>query len=156
MHVVGTRRNPEGKIPNVDEVYSPAELSSVLRQSNFLCIAAPHTDETTKMIGAKEIAQLPNKAVLINISRGAVVDEPALIDALRSGKLYGASLDVFAQEPLPKESPLWTMPRVIVSPHSSSNSVNENMRIVDLFCENLKHYVAGEPLINVLDTGKLY
>ena len=108
------------------------------------------------MIGAKELAQLPDKAVLINISRGAVVDEAALIEALRSGKLLGASLDVFAHEPLPPESPLWTMPRVIISPHSASNGVNENKRLVELFCENLKRYSAGKPLLNVLDTKKLY
>ncbi len=156
MKVVGTRRNPQGTLQNVDELYPPSELSAVLRQSNFLCITAPHTDETANMIGANELAQLPDKAILINISRGAVVDEAALIEALRSGKLLGASLDVFAHEPLPPESPLWTMPRVIISPHSASNGVNENKRLVELFCENLKRYSAGKPLLNVLDTKKLY
>lgn len=156
MRVVGTRRNPEQLTPNVDEVYPPSELFKVLRQSNFLCICTPHTDETAGMIGAREIAELPDRAVLINISRGAVVDEPALVEALRSGKLYGASLDVFAKEPLPPESPLWTMPHVIVSPHSASNSFNENRRIVELFCENLKRYTSGRPLVNVLDVKKLY
>lgn len=156
MRVVGTRRDPSIATPNVDEVYSPSELSSVLKQSNFLCISAPHTDETSNLIGANEIAQLPQNAVLINISRGAVVDETALIEALRSGKLYGASLDVFIREPLPKDNPLWTMPRVIVSPHSASNGIKENERIVELFCKNLRLFVEGKPLINVLDTKKLY
>jgi glyoxylate/hydroxypyruvate reductase len=156
MKVVGTRRDPQGSLPNVDELYSPAELSKVLTQSNFLCISAPHTDETTNMIGAKEIAQLPDKAIFINISRGAVVDEAALLDALKSGKLGGAALDVFAREPLPPDSQFWTLPRVIVSPHSASNGVNENVRIVDIFCENLKRYSEGKSLLNVLDTKKLY
>ena len=156
MKVVGTRRNPQGSLPNVDELYSPAELPSVLRQANFLCLTTPHTDETTNMIGAKEFATLPDKAVLINISRGAVVDEEAMIHALQVGKLLGASLDVFAHEPLPPESPLWTMPHVIISPHSASNGVNENRRLVDLFCENLGRYLKGEPLLNVLDPKKLY
>jgi glyoxylate/hydroxypyruvate reductase len=93
---------------------------------------------------------------LINISRGAVVDQEALIQALRSGKLLGASLDVFAHEPLPPESPLWTMPRVIISPHSASNGSNENRRLVELFCENLGRYLKGQSLLNVLDTKKLY
>jgi glyoxylate/hydroxypyruvate reductase len=156
MKVVGTRRNPQGSLANVDELYSPAEIPSVLKQANFLCLTIPHTDETTNMIGAKEFAMLPDKAVLINISRGAIVDEEAMIQALRSGKLLGASLDVFSHEPLPPESPLWTMPRVIISPHSASNGVNENRRIVELFCENLNRYLKGEPLLNVLDTKKLY
>ena len=156
MRVVGTRRDPKGHIPNVDELYPPSDIASVLRQSNFLCLTAPHTDETTNMIGEKELAQLPDGAVLINISRGAIVDESAMIQALRSGKLRGASLDVFVNEPLPTNSPLWTMPRVIISPHSASNGVNENRRLVDLFCENLKRFTRGEPLLNVLDTRKLY
>jgi glyoxylate/hydroxypyruvate reductase len=156
MRVVGTRRNPHGPMENVDEVYSPEELSAVLRQANFLCLTTPHTDETTNLIGAKEFAMLPDKAVLINISRGAIVDENALIQALNSGKLCGASLDVFAHEPLPADSPFWTMPRVIVSPHSASNSINENRRLVELFCENLKRFTQGRPLLNVLDTKRLY
>lgn len=156
MKVVGTRRTPQGPVPNVDELYPPSELSSVLRQSNFLCLTAPHTDETTDLIGAREIAQLPDNAVIINISRGAVLDEKALISALESGKLRGASLDVFSKEPLPPDSPLWTMPRVIISPHSASNSVNENKRLVELFCENLQRYTHGQPLLNVLDTKRLY
>ncbi len=156
MKVVGTRRNPQGSLANVDELYSPEELPSVLKQANFLCLTIPHTDETANMIGAKEFVMLPDKAVLINISRGAIVDEEAMIQALRSGKLLGASLDVFTHEPLPPDSPLWTMPRVIISPHSASNGVNENRRIVELFCENLIRYLKGEPLLNVLDTKKLY
>ncbi len=156
MRVVGTRRNPTGRLENVDELYSPSELPSVLRQSNFLCISTPHTDETTNMIGAKEIAMLPDDAVLINISRGAIVDEAAMIQALQSGKLLGASLDVFQHEPLPPDSPFWTMPRVIVSPHSASNGINENKRLVDLFCENLTRFIEGHPMLNVLDTKKLY
>jgi len=156
MRVVGTRRNPTGPLANVDEVYPPTELPLVLKQSNFLCLTTPHTDETTNLIGEKELAMLPENAVLINISRGAVVDEEALIRALQSGHLRGASLDVFSVEPLPPTSPLWSMPRVIISPHSASNGVNENQRITKLFCENLARFVEGRPILNVLDTKKLY
>jgi len=93
---------------------------------------------------------------VVNVSRGALLDEAALADALTSGHLAGAALDVFAEEPLPVDSPLWDMPNVIVSPHSASTSDRENGRITDLFCENLRRYLAGEPLLNVLDTDALY
>jgi len=156
MRVVGTRRNPTGPMANVDEVYSPSELSMVLKQSDFLCLSTPHTEETTDLIGEKELSMLPQNSVLINISRGAIVDESALIQALQTGHLRGAALDVFRQEPLPPDSPLWSMPRVIISPHSASNGMNENKRIVDLFCENLQRFIDGRPLLNVLDTKKLY
>ena len=93
---------------------------------------------------------------MINVGRGALVDEEALVAALRSGRLGGAFLDVFAQEPLPSHSPLWDMPNVVVSPHSASTSARENRRIVALFCENLRRDRAGEPLLNVLDVDRLY
>jgi len=85
-----------------------------------------------------------------------VVDEPALIEALRSGHLSGAALDVFAEEPLPAGSPLWDMPNVLVRPHSASTSDRENARVTDLFCDNLRRYLTGQPLRNVLDTQRLY
>jgi phosphoglycerate dehydrogenase-like enzyme len=105
------------------------------------------------MIGARELATMPRGSVFINIGRGALVDEPALIDVLRSGHLAGAGLDVFAQEPLPADSPLWEMENVIFYPHSASTSSRENERITDLFCANLRRYLDGQPLLNVLDTG---
>jgi phosphoglycerate dehydrogenase-like enzyme len=89
--------------------------------------------------------------VLINIARGALVDEPALIASLQSGHLGGAALDVFAEEPLPANSPLWTMPNVLVSPHSASTSDRENERLVDLFLENLRRFRSGKELVNVLE-----
>jgi phosphoglycerate dehydrogenase-like enzyme len=107
------------------------------------------------MIGAEELALLPKGAVLINIARGALVDEHALVEALRSGHLAGAGLDVFAEEPLPPDSPLWEMPNVLVSPHSASTSDRENRRITKLFCENLRRFLSGDPLINVLDLTEL-
>jgi phosphoglycerate dehydrogenase-like enzyme len=108
------------------------------------------------MIGKAELALLPKGAVLINIGRGALVDESALIEALSSGHLGGACLDVFEEEPLPSGSPLWEMSNVLISPHSASTSDRENRRITDLFCENLRRFLAGEPLLNRLDTAKLY
>lgn len=99
---------------------------------------------------------MPPGAILINVSRGALVDEGALIEALDSGHLGGAGLDVFREEPLPPESPFWTMPNVLVSPHSGSTSDQENRRLTDLFCENLTRFLDGKPLINVLRPGQLF
>lgn len=159
MRVLGVKRSVEGVNPatlHLDEVYAPEQLPSVLRQAEYLVLITPHTDQTEHMIGATELAQLPHGAILINIGRGAIVDEPALIAALQSGRLGGAALDVFAEEPLPAVSPLWDLPNVLVSPHSGSTSDRENARLTDLFCENLRRFLAGEELLNRLNTETLY
>jgi glyoxylate/hydroxypyruvate reductase A len=159
MTVIGIKRSVAGIDPaslHLDELHGPNELHAVLRRVEYLVLITPHTDETEHMIGANELALLPAGAVLINIGRGALIDEPALIAALHSGHLGGAALDVFADEPLPSDSPLWDMPNVLVSPHSASTSDLENGRITDLFCQNLERYLAGEPLLNVLDMNRLY
>ena len=157
MTVVGNRRHPaKDTLPYVDALYGPDDLSSILRQSHFLVLATPHTRETEKLIGSAELARLPKGAVLINIARGNVVDQPALIDSLRSGHLRGAALDVFEVEPLPADDPLWTMPNVIISPHSASTADSENRKLTRLFCDNLKRFLAGQGLINVLDIERLY
>ena len=95
-------------------------------------------------------------AILVNIARGDIVDEAALAEALASGRLRGAALDVFEQEPLPPESPLWDLPNVFVSPHSASTVAAENERIVELFQENIRRYLEGQPLLNLLDKELLY
>jgi phosphoglycerate dehydrogenase-like enzyme len=132
------------------------ELPALLPRADYLVLAAPHTAETEGMIGAEELDALPRGAVLINVGRGALVDEAALVTALVSGHLGGAYLDVFETEPLPPESPLWAMPNVLVCPHSGSTSDRENARLTDLFCENLRRWQAGEPLLNVLDAERGY
>ena len=154
MRVIGTNVQPNPEA--VDVFYGPDRLHEMLPQAEYLVLAVPHTPATERMIGARELALLPEGAFLINIARGAVVDEPALIEALRTGHLGGAALDVFAGEPLPPDSPLWDMPNVLVSPHSASTSDRENTRITDLFCDNLRRYLAGQPLRNVLDIQRLY
>jgi phosphoglycerate dehydrogenase-like enzyme len=140
----------------VDRFFPIASLHEMLPLTEFLVLAVPHTPDTEKMIGAAELALLPQGAYFINIARGAVVDEPALIESLRSGHLSGAALDVFAEEPLPPSSPLWEMPNVLISPHSASTSDRENGRITELFCENLRRYLSGEQLRNVLNTQLLF
>ena len=159
MYVIGIELHTEGIEPaslHLDELYPSARLHEVLRRSEFLILAAPHTSKTEKMLGKTELDLLPKGAVLINIGRGALIDEKALIEALSSGHLGGAFLDVFEEEPLPSESPLWEMPNVLISPHSASTSDRENSRITDLFCENLRQFLAGESLLNRLDLEKLY
>lgn len=157
MQVVGNRRSTtNSSIPNVDHLYAPGDLNPLLAQSNFLVLACPHTPETEGLIGAPELAQLPNGAVVINIARGAVMDYPALTAELRSGRLRGAALDVFATEPLPSDDPLWDMPNVIISPHSASTADSENAKITRLFCDNLKRFLAGSPMLNVLDVERYY
>ena len=154
MRTVGVKRSVEGISAaelHLDVLYAPAELHRALREAQNLVLIAPHTPETERMIGAAELALLPKGAVFINIARGALVDEPALVDALRAGHLLGAGLDVFATEPLPPASPLWEMDNVIVCPHSASTSYRENERITDLFCENLQLFLAGKPLLNRFD-----
>jgi phosphoglycerate dehydrogenase-like enzyme len=159
MTVIGIKRDPAGIDPatlNLHELHGPHQLADVLPRAEYLVLLTPHTPETEKMIGAPELAALPAGAIVINIARGAVIDEPALVESLRSGHLGGAALDVFAEEPLTAESPLWDMPNVLVSPHSGSTSDRENGRLTNLFCENLRRFIEGEPLLNVLDMEKLY
>ena len=159
MNVLGIKRDVKGLDPaslHLDELHRLDTLESVLKRSEYLVLSTPHTPETEQLIGAGELALLPKGAVLINIGRGALVDEPALVEALRSGHLGGACLDVFEEEPLPASSPLWEMPNVLVSPHSGSTSDRENRRLTDLFCENLKRFLRGDSLLNILDTDRLY
>lgn len=159
MRVIGAKRTVAGVDPAslyLDALYGPDQLDELLAQSEFLVIVTPHTDSTEQLIGARELALLPRGAVLINIGRGAVLDEAALVAALHAGQLGGAALDVFTQEPLPADSPFWDAPNLLISPHSGSTSERENARLTELFCENLRRYLAGQPLLNVLDLEQLY
>ena len=138
------------------ELLPPAELHDLLRASDYVVLAAPLTPETRHMIGRDELAQMRRSAVLINVGRGALVDEGALIDALRDGVIAGAGLDVFEQEPLPAESPLWEMDNVVVTPHFSAGSDRYAERAADIVCENLRRYLSGEPLVNIVDPRRGY
>lgn len=157
MRVIGVKRSTEGVDPatlHLDTLYGPGDLHRALPQAQNLVLITPHTTETTGLIGARELALLPAGAVFINIGRGALVDEAALIETLRSGRLLGAGLDVFATEPLPADSPLWDMENVITCAHSASTAYRENERITDLFLENLQRFLAGQPMLNVFDHAK--
>ncbi|MGI8828355.1 MAG: D-2-hydroxyacid dehydrogenase [Candidatus Limnocylindria bacterium] len=151
--VLATRRHPErgaGEASSV-EMHGLDQLDEVLRASDIVVVAAPLTDETAGLIGAEQLSQMREDAWLINIARGRLVDELALRRALESGWIGGAVLDVFNEEPLSAESPLYGTPNLVITPHTSwaSNRVIE--RTVDLFVDNLRRDLAGEPLRNLVD-----
>ena len=148
LHVIGVRRSGPRANDPIDELHAPGELHDLLPRAHWLIIACPLTPETRGLIGAAALARLPKGARIINIARGEVVDESALIAALRSGHIGGAYLDVFEQEPLPADSPLWDMPNVIVTPHNSPAASGNDQRDYEIFVENLSRWSRGEPLLN--------
>jgi len=150
MRVLGTKRRP-APIPGVERVLPADGLDAVLRESHVLVLALPLTPATRGLIGARELALLPRGGFVVNVARGGLIDETALVAALREGHLAGAGLDVFAEEPLPSTSPLWALPGVIVTPHTSGDFPDYMDRILPLFCENLRRYLAGQPLSNIVD-----
>lgn len=147
LYVLGVRRNAV-KTAYVDEIHTPDKLPGLLARSDWLVIACPLTDATRGMINAALLAKLPRGARVINIARGEIIAEHALIAALQSGHLAGAYLDVFAQEPLPADSPLWDMPNVLVTPHNSSASAGNEARVNAIFLDNLIRWTRNEPLVN--------
>lgn len=157
MTTLGWRRHPD-PVAHVDEVLNgDTGLSRLLAQSDFVVLAAALTDHTRMLIDASRLAQMKPTAYLVNIARGAMVDEDALVDALRGGRLGGACLDVFAREPLPPDNPLWDMPNVFVSPHSSSGwTAGLQARQKQLFLDNLTRLAKGEPLHGVVDIAQGY
>ncbi len=159
MRTSGVKRTAAEVDPaalHLEVLYAFDELHAALRGAEHLVLAAPHTPETEGLIGAAELALLAPGAIVVNVARGALVDDSALVDALESGHVGGAALDVFREEPLSPDSPFWTMPNVLVCSHSAGTSDRENERITDIFCENLRRYLAGEQLVNVLDTAAMY
>jgi phosphoglycerate dehydrogenase-like enzyme len=155
MRVVGTKRRPT-PIPGVERIVPPDEIDAVLREASVLAMTLPLTPATKGILGARELALLPQGAFVVNIGRGGQIDEAALVEALRSGHLGGAGLDVFADEPLPPDSPLWTAPGLMITPHVAGDFPGYMDRMLPLFCENLKQYLAGRPLRNVVDTALGY
>ena len=149
MRVLATRATPAPH-PAADEVHGPDALASLLAQADFVSLHVRLDAATHGLFSREMIAAMKPGAYLVNTSRGAVVDEAALIDALRSGHLGGAYLDVFETEPLPAESPLWEMRNVIITPHASDNIVGWPRRFAELFADNLERWRAGEPLLNVV------
>ncbi|MDQ2808923.1 MAG: D-2-hydroxyacid dehydrogenase [Chloroflexota bacterium] len=156
MRVQVLRQHPGPATPPVERFYGPDELHLLLGSSDFVLLAAPSTPTTQGLIDAAALAAMRPTAVLINIARGGLVDEPALIAALQAGRLGGAALDVFAQEPLPADSPLWAMPNVLITPHLAGANPHYNARATALFADNLRRYLAGDSLHNLVDPARGY
>ncbi|MCX5825303.1 MAG: D-2-hydroxyacid dehydrogenase [Deltaproteobacteria bacterium] len=158
MKVIGIRRSggAASSFRDMDRVYPREQLPELLAESDFVVLALPLTQETGGMIGEKELRGMKPTAFLINVARGAIVDEGALIRALEEKWIAGAGLDVFTREPLPPESPFYAMPNVIFSPHISGDIPDYESRATEVFCENLRRYLAGEPFLHEVDRGKGY
>jgi phosphoglycerate dehydrogenase-like enzyme len=171
MEVIATKRNvkqpmsdgefqyegtgdPDGVL--VDRLYPPEATKSMVALCDFVVVLIPLTAETTHVVNADVIGAMKQTAILINMARGAVVDEEALIEALQKGKIGGAGLDVFVQEPLPPASPLWKLENVIISPHIGGNTDHYHESAADIFAENLGRYIAHKDLLNRVDRKRGY
>jgi len=146
MRVVALTRRGTVDSPHIDQALAPGDLPALLDQTDVLVIAAPLTPETLQMIGAAQLAQMKRGALLVNVGRARIIDHLALADAVRSGQVGGASLDVFHQEPLPSDDPLWALPNVILTPHTSGFRHGHWDDVLAIFADNLRRYLAGEPV----------
>lgn len=151
MRVIGTKRVVSGRYQCVDEVHPPTGLEHVLRESDYLVLVLPLTEQTKALLGAREIGMMKPGARLINVARGAMVDHEALAEALKSGRLAGAALDVFPEEPLPPDSPIWDLPNVLITPHTGASTPHYSERAVDVFQRNLNAFLTSGRMVNVYD-----
>ena len=156
MTVLAIKRDVSEPVEHVDELHPIERSTSWPPERTRSPPCCPGTDATHGLLDAEFFAALEPGAVFVNVGRGTAVDEDALVSALRDGTLAGAALDVFAQEPLPPESPLWELENVILSPHDTARVPEEEARQVELFCDNLRRYLAGEELRNRVDLELLY
>ncbi len=158
MRTLGVGRcDPRGRsVAGVDRLLGRDELATLLAESDWVVVAAADTPETRGMIGTAELAVMRPGAVLVNVARGSLVDEAALVDGLRAGRIAGAALDVFASEPLPPGSPLWELPNVLVTPHIATNVPEYLARAIEQFAVNVHRFLAGEPLLNQVDRRRGY
>jgi phosphoglycerate dehydrogenase-like enzyme len=153
VRIIALRRHPElfQQAAGVDQSFAPSEINQLMAASDYVLLAAPLTEETRGLIGAPQIAAMKATGVLINVGRGAVVDEPALIEALETGKIRGAALDVFGVEPLPSGHPFYRLENVLLSPHTADHVQDFIHLAVECFLENLRRFQANEPLLNLVD-----
>jgi phosphoglycerate dehydrogenase-like enzyme len=152
VHCTGVRRRPERGVPEgVERVVGPGDWHALLPESDILAICAPSTLETKQMVGAAELERLPRGAIIVNVARGALLDEVAMARRIQDGALRGAVLDVFSEEPLPESSPLWDLPSVIMTPHVAGVTDHFWEREMTLFLENWRAYDSGRPMKNVVD-----
>ena len=156
MHVIGVRQNPERGPAGAHEVVGYRDLDSALARADFVVLAAPLTAQTRHLIDGRRLQLFKPDAYLINVSRGGLIDEAALVNALREGRLGGAALDVFEEEPLPRRSKLWKLPHVLITPHTAFLTGKIWERHYENFTGNLRRYLAGEPLQGVIDKRRGY
>lgn len=148
MEVLGTKRDPETMPDAVDEAFGADGYTDLCRRADYLVLACPLTDETEGLVGAPEFRLLDSEAVLVNIARGAVCDEDALIRALQYNQIRGAALDVFETEPLPADSPLWNLSNVLLTPHMAGSTPKKDERWADIVGENYRRFGTDEPYVN--------
>ena len=157
MRVIAVREHPEKEKPqHVDEVLPTSKLQQLLTQSDYVVLSTPVTPETTGMIGARQLAVMKPDAFLLNVGRGPLIDEAALVEVLRQRKIGGAALDVFDQEPLPPDSPFWDLENLLITPHTGGISEKMWERHYVLFSENVRRYLADEPLLGLVDKRSGY
>jgi phosphoglycerate dehydrogenase-like enzyme len=155
MHVIATRGNPEkGTVEGVEQILP--QLDQLLAQSDYVVLAAPVTASTEHLIGAKQLSQMKSDACLINVGRGQLIDEPALAQALREKRIGGAALDVFEKEPLPPDSPFWDLENVLITPHTAGLAEQLWEREYVIFSENIRRYLAHQPMLALVDKQKGY
>ena len=153
LRVIGVRRGLRNADDPVDEMHTPDQLDALLPRAEWLMLACPLTPETRRLITAQRLSLLPQGACILNVARGEIIDEAAMIAALKQGQLAGAYLDVFEQEPLPAASPLWDLPNVIVTPHNATSSSGNEQRVVDCFLRNLEQWNSKASLTNEVFLG---
>ncbi|MBX3001719.1 MAG: D-2-hydroxyacid dehydrogenase [Caldilineaceae bacterium] len=156
MHIIAVDARPGPKPDFVDELWPQEQLPDLLRQSDFVVSCVPQTPETVGLIGADQLRMMKSSAYLINISRGVVVKLDALVEALQRGEIAGAALDVYEQEPLPADHPLWGMENVIMTPHIAAQNPHVAQRRIDTLTANLRRFLAAAPLANVVDKRMLF
>ena len=150
MTVLGMTRTPR-EHPYVDRPFDKSELLKVLPEADFVVLCLPHTPETRRIVDSAALDAMKSTAYLVNVSRGALIDESALIATMRAGRIGGAGLDVTTQDPIPRESPLWELPNTIITPHIATESVKLSEAVVDFWCENVRRFAQNEPLLGVMD-----
>jgi phosphoglycerate dehydrogenase-like enzyme len=156
MRVVAVKRDPSTGGEWADRVLPPASLHEMLSEADFVVLAAPHTGATKRLMGPAEFAAMKRSAYLINVARGTLVDDAALLDALCSGRIAGAAADVFDPEPLPPESPLWAAPNMLITPHTAASTSLLWKRQAELLEDNISRYLEGRPLRNIVDKSLGY
>lgn len=158
MYVIGLKKNVDSDYnpDNADELVPPERLHYLLSRSDFVVIALPLTKDTEKLISKREFQTMKDTAYIINISRGRVICQKDLVQALETKEIGGAGLDVFEEEPLPAENPLWALDNVIVTPHYAGSTPEYFNRAIDIFCDNLKRFSKGEKMVNIVDKKREY